>query len=89
MEVVEPPELKVRLVGLQEAVRPLTGDTELESVRVPANPLRLDTVTVDDPVVPVGKVTVDGFELTEKSCIVTVIVAECVRGPFEPVTITV
>ncbi len=88
MEAVEPPELKVKLVGLQEAVRPLRGETELDSARVPANPLRLDTVTLDDPVVPVGNITVDGLEPTEKSCMVTMIVAECVRAPFEPVTIT-
>ncbi len=55
MEAVEPPELKVKLVGLQE----------------------------------VGNITVDGLEPTEKSCMVTMIVAECVRAPFEPVTITV
>ena len=65
MEVVEPPELKVKLVGLQEAVRPLRGETELDSARVPANPLRLDNVTLDDPVVPVGNITVDGLESRE------------------------
>jgi len=89
LDVAEPPELTVRPVGLQVAVRPVSGETELDSARDPAKPLRLDTVTVDELFVPVGNVTVDGLELTEKSCIVTVTVAEWVMAPFEPVTVTV
>ena len=89
VDVVEPPELNVRLVGLQVAARPLGGVTELEAVSVPWNPLRLATVTVDALEVPVGNVTVDGLELTVKSATVTVTVAECVSAPLEPVTDTV
>ncbi len=89
VDVVEPPEFNVRLVGLQVAVRPLGGVTELERSRVPWNPLRLVILTVDELDVPVGNVTVDGFAVTAKSATVTVTVAVCVSAPLEPVTVTV
>ena len=89
VEVVEPPELNVRLVGLQVAVRPLAGATELETVTVPWKPFRLVTVSVDELDVPAGNVTVDGLAGTEKSATVPVTEAECVSAPLEPVTVTV
>jgi len=89
VDEVELPELNVRLVGLQVAVRPLGGDTELETSSVPWNPLRLVIVTVEALEVPVGNVTVDWLDITVKSDTVTVTVAACVRAPLEPVTATV
>ncbi len=88
VDVVEPPEFNVRLVGLQFAVRPFAGNIVLESESVPWNPLRLVRETVDEPDVPVGNVTVDGLAVAEKSAIVTVTVAECVIAPLKPVTVT-
>ena len=89
VELVEPPELSVRLVGLQVAVRPLAGVTELETASDPWNPLRLVADTVDELDVPVGNVTVDGLAVTVKSSTVTVTVTVCVNAPLEPVTVTV
>lgn len=67
LDVAVPPEVRVKLVGLQVALRPVAGDTVLERVRDPVNPLRLVRVTVDDPDVPTGNVTVDGLTVTLKS----------------------
>jgi len=89
VDVVESPELNVRLVGLQVAVRPPDGVTELETSSVPWNPLRLVIATVDALEVPVGNVTVDGLGVTAKSATVIVTVAECVNAPLEPVTVAV
>jgi hypothetical protein len=89
VDEVEPPEFNVRLVGLQAAVRPLGGVTELETSIVPWNPLRLVIVTVDVLEVPVGNVTVDGLAATAKSATVTVTVAVCVSAPLEAVTVAV
>ncbi len=76
LDVAEPPEVSTALVGLQVTLRPVDGLTELVSVRVPLNPLRLARVIVDAPDEPVGNVTVEGLADTAKSFMVTVTATE-------------
>ena len=71
VEVAVPAEISERLVGLQFALNPLDGVTELERTSDPWKPFRLVTVTVEFAVVPVGNVTIDGLAETAKSSIVT------------------
>ena len=92
MEGPDPPELSVKLVGAHEAVSPVAGETVLDNVNVPVNPLRLVMVTVEIPEVPTGKVTVDGFAVTLKSggaITLIAIVTVCDSEPLVPVTVTV
>ncbi len=91
-EVAELPEVIVKLVGVQEVARPVEGDTEVESVREPVNPLRLVSVTVDVPDEPAGKVTVDGLAVMLKSTSLTTLTlteTEWDSEPLVPVTVTV
>jgi len=53
----DPPELKVTLVGLSDAVRP-EGDAKAERATVPAKPNRLARLIFDVPDVPDEIVTV-------------------------------
>ena len=76
VEVAVAAEISERLVGLQFALKPLDGETELERTSDPWKPFRLVTVTAESAVVPVGKVTVDGLAETAKSSIVTEMVVE-------------
>jgi hypothetical protein len=65
-----PPDVRVRLVGLMEAVRP-EGEVDVARLTVPMKPLRLVIVTdncVDEPAVTVR---LDGVE-TLKSVTFTV-----------------
>ena len=55
-------------LGLQPTESPLEGDTLVERFTVLVNPLRLETVTVKELVVPALKETVDGLAERLKSC---------------------
>ena len=91
-DVPVPPDVIVKMVGAQVAVRPVAGDTDLERVRVPVNPLRLVRVTVDVPDVPDGNVRVDGLVMMLKSggaITLTEIVTVCASEPLAPVIVTV
>ncbi len=66
-DVAELPLVNARLVGVHVANKPLAGVTAHDSVREPAKPLRLASVTVEEPVEPTGKVTVAGLAVTLKS----------------------
>jgi len=65
---VEDPEPPDMLLGLQPTESPPEGDTLVERLTVLVNPLRPDTVTVKELVVPALKETVDGLAERLKSC---------------------
>ena len=65
-----PPDVRVRLVGLREAVRP-EGEADGARLTVPAKPLRLVRVTADVVAEPEVTVRLDGAE-TMKSVTLTV-----------------
>lgn len=91
IDVAEPPELTLTLVGLREVVRP-DGDDETVRDMVPVKLFRLVRVTVDVAEAPVCTETVVGLAAMLKSLAVltvTEIVTEWVRDPLVPVTITV
>ncbi len=75
VETPEPPEDKVRLAGLREAVGP-DGDTVAVRMTVPAKPLTLFSWSCEVPVVPLSKMIDVGFEDTEKSTTATVTCTE-------------
>ncbi len=92
VDVAEPPELNVTLVGEHEAVKPVDGVTDLERVRDPVKPFRLVSVTVDAPDDPTGKATVDGLATMLKlggAITLTLIVDRWDSEPLVPVTVTV
>ncbi len=74
LEEAVPPGLRLTLAGLAEAVRPL-GVTDVESVMVPVNPLKLLSVIDDVPEEPAGMVRLDGLDEMVKSPTPTVTVA--------------
>ncbi len=91
-DVPDAPEARVKLVGVQVAVSPVTGETVLDRVKVPVNPLRLVRVTVEVPVDPTGKVTIVGLAMMLKSggaITLTGILTVCVSEPLVPVIVTV
>jgi hypothetical protein len=71
-ESVEVPEddvgVSVTVMGLRLHVRPDEGRIVSARVTVPVNPLALETVTVDVPLVPEKTKTPVGLALTAKSC---------------------
>lgn len=69
-------------------VRP-TGETDEVRVTVPVNPWTGATVMVEVPTALANAVTLIGLALTVKSLTVTATVAEWVRDPLVPVTVTV
>ncbi len=75
MELPDPPELRATLETLTEAPRP-EGTTEVESVTVAANPLRLPNWIDERPEEPASMVSDDELEDTEKSTTLTVTVTE-------------
>ncbi len=77
-----PPETKVTLVGLRDAVRPV-GDADDTRVTVPANPFTLVRFILEFEVRPVTTLTLAG-PVIEKSTIFTVIVIEWTRVPLVP-----
>ena len=70
VEVPVPPDVRVMLVGLREAVMP-EGETEVARLTVPVKPLRLVTVTDDCVAEPAVTVRLDWAE-TMKSVTLTV-----------------
>ncbi len=59
-----PPEARVMLVRFKEVVAP-EGDDDVPRLTVPANPLRLVSVTVDIVVEPEVMVRLDGVEMAK------------------------
>jgi hypothetical protein len=76
------------LVGDRVQVRPV-GETEEVRATVPVNPWRGATVIVEVAAAFASAVTLVGLAVTVKSLTVTVTVAEWVRDPLVPVTVTV
>ncbi len=92
VDVEDPPEVGVKLVGVHDAVRPVEGVTDFDNVNEPVKPLRLVRVTVDAPDEPIGNVTVDGLAVILKSggaTTLTLMVAVWVSEPLVPATVTV
>jgi len=81
--------VSVMLVGLIVHVRPVEGDGLAVRLIVPAKPLGLETVIVDDPGVPEKTRRPVGLALKVKSCTVYVTLAVWLREDPEPVTVTV
>ncbi len=52
VEEAEPPEVRLTLAGLRLAVRPDVGETVVESVTVPENPLMLTRLIFSVPASP-------------------------------------
>lgn len=88
VEVEDPPEAKVKLVGFCERVRPL-GELPSLSVTVPVNPLILVTVAADTLEVPTGTLRSVGVAEMVKSVTRTVTLTTWVKEPDVPVTVTV
>jgi hypothetical protein len=81
--------VSVMLVGLIVHVRPVEGDGLAVRLIVPAKPLGLETVIVDDPGVPEKTTRPVGLALKVKSCTVYVTLVAWLREDPEPVTVTV
>jgi len=79
----------VTLVGVRVQVRPVAGDTVAVRATTPLKPWRAVTVIVEVPEAPARTVTAVGLAAIVKSWIVKVTVAEWVRLPLVPVTVTV
>ena len=86
-EVPVPPDERVMLVGLREAVAP-GGETDVARLTVPAKPLRLVRVTVDCVEEPAVTVRLDGVE-TAKSVIFAVTWMDRDVEPLVAKTVTV
>lgn len=78
----DPPEVRVTLVGLRDAVRP-EGEALDASVTVPAKPLTLVRFSLAVLVRPVTTFSVAGA-VTEKSTTLTGTVTEREREPLTP-----
>jgi hypothetical protein len=63
-EEPDPPEM---VVGLQPTMSPLEGEAEAERVTVPVKPFCPDTTTLNVPVDPAVKETLDGVVEIPKS----------------------
>ena len=74
-ERVEVPE-PVTLVGVRVQVRPVEGDTTVAKVTTPLKLCRPVTVIVEIPEIPERTVTELGPSVREKSCTVSITVAE-------------
>ncbi len=81
--------VSVMLAGPRLHVRPDEGRIVAVRLTVPVNPLALETVTVDVPLVPEKTRTLVGLAPTVKSCTVYVTLAEWLREEPVPVTVTV
>jgi hypothetical protein len=86
VEVWEAP--RTMLLGVRVHVRP-AGETALVSATVPVKPLTGATVMVEVAAVPAVVVTAVGLAVIEKLVEEKFTVAEWVRAPLVPVTITV
>jgi len=87
--VLCPPEVKLTVELLSDVLGPEVGETTVERVTVPANPLRLVSVIRLVPDVPRGRLSDDGLMETEKSDTITRTETECDSDPLVPVTVTV
>ena len=65
VELADPPDINVRLVGLREAVSPL-GVARVSEI-VPEKPPKLNAVIVADPREPVSTRRVDVLDVMPKS----------------------
>ena len=88
LELADPPDVKETLVGEHDTDRLGEGLTDSVRDTFPEKPPRLVRVTVEDPLLPVWKLTVAGFATIEKSTMLTVIWREWVSPPLEPVMVT-
>ncbi len=61
LEVAELPDVKETLVGLHDTVKPAEGATVAERPTLPVKPPRLVRVSVEVPLEPDWKPTVDGL----------------------------
>ncbi len=89
VDVLCPPGARVIDELLSDARGPGVGETTVERVMVPTNPLRLVIVIRLVPDVPRGRLSDDGLMEREKSDTMTRTVTECVSDPLVPVTVTV
>lgn len=83
-----PPEVRVTDGLLRLVLGPDVGETVVERVIVPVNPLRLVSVIRLDPDAPRGRLSADGLTEIEKSDTMTRTETECVCDPLVPVTVT-
>ncbi len=88
VEVVDPPDASVTLAGFKDAVRP-EGEAKVESETVPANPLRLERVSVEVAGCPAWVVMLTELAVMLKSTTRRTMDREWVSGPLVPVTVTV
>jgi hypothetical protein len=89
VDVAEPPEDVVTLVGLRLHVRPVDGDIDALNDTALLNPFRLEIVIVEVPAVPALTVTEVGLALIVKSGAAPTLYvrfAACEREPLAPVT---
>ncbi len=89
VDVLCPPGARVIDELLSDARGPGVGETTVERVMVPANPLRLVSVIRRVPDVPRGRLRDDGLMEREKSDTMTRTETECTSDPLVPVTVTV
>jgi hypothetical protein len=89
VEVLCPPGARVTDELLSDARGPGVGETTVERVTVPANPLRLVIVIKLVPDVPRGRLSDDGSMEMEKSDTTTRTETERTSDPLAPVTVTV
>ena len=64
-ELADPPEPKATLVGAHDTDSPDDGLADSERDTLPANPPRLVSVRVEEPLLPDWKPTLDGFAVIE------------------------
>ncbi len=84
-----PPGVSVTDELLSDSLGPGVGETTVERVMVPENPLRLVSVIRLFADVPRVRLSEDGLMEMEKSDTMTRIETECTIDPLVPVTVTV
>ena len=89
VEVLCPPDVRVTVELLSDVLGPEVGETVVERVTVPVNPLRLVRVIRLVPDEPRGRPSEDGLTEMEKSDTMTAMETECTSDPLVPVTVTV
>jgi len=89
VEVLCPPGVRVTDELLSDVLGPCVGETAVERVTVPANPLILASVTRLVPDEPRDRLRDDGLMEMEKSDTMTRTETEWVSDPLVPVTVTV
>ncbi len=89
VEVLCPPGVRETDELLSAVFGPGVGETAVERVTVPVNPLRLVSVIRLVPDVPRGRLRDDGLMEIVKSDTMTRTETECDSDPLVPVTVTV